>query len=118
MNEISITKTRQSIILTLEEEEPVEVVKTNVDLPAGLNPPVVDDEVPENANPDAPETSDTETAKKRACKPGLAYWEAVKWISKYLKGTKELWLGYGGVARELVGFVDADGSMGSDCHGF
>src|SRR6202522_4010649 len=97
-----------------EEEEPVEIVKTNVDLPAAPNPPVVCDEAPENAYTDAPETSDTETAEKRARKPGLAYWEAVKWISKYLKGTKELWLGYGGVARELVGFVDADGSMGED----
>src|ERR1700678_1757620 len=68
-----------------EEEEPVEIVKTNVDLPAAPNPPVVCDEAPENAYTDAPETSDTETAEKRARKPGLAYWEAVKWISKYLK---------------------------------
>src|SRR5271168_2816069 len=97
-----------------EEEEPVEIVKTNVDLPAAPNPPVVCDEAPENAYTDAPETSDTETAEKRARKPGLAYWEAVKWISKYLKGTRELWLGYGEVTKELVGYADADGSTNED----
>src|SRR5271168_2704740 len=55
-----------------------------------------------------------QTVSRFNSKPGLAHWEAVKRIFRYLKGTKELWLGYGGVARELVGFVDADGSMGED----
>ena len=55
-----------------------------------------------------------QTVSRFNSKPGLAHWEAVKRIYRYLKGTKELWLGYGGVARELVGFVDADGSMGKD----
>ena len=55
-----------------------------------------------------------QTVSRFNSKPGLAHWEAVKRIFHYLKGTKELWLGYGGVAKELVGFVDADGSMGKD----
>ena len=49
-------------------------------------------------------------------KPGLAHWEAIKQIFHYLKGMKELWLAYGGVTRDLVGYadVDADGSMSED----
>jgi len=31
-----------------------------------------------------------------------------------LKGTKGLWLGYGGQAKELMGYADADGSMSED----
>ena len=46
--------------------------------------------------------------------PGLAHWEAVKRIFWYLKGTRELWLSYGGVVRELFGYVDVDGSMNED----
>src|SRR6202522_4191402 len=55
-----------------------------------------------------------QTVSRFNSKPGLAHWEAVKRIFCYLKGTKELWLGYGGVARELVGYADADGSMAED----
>ena len=55
-----------------------------------------------------------QTVSRFNSKPGLAHWEAVKRIFRYLKGTKELWLAYGGSKRELVGFVDADGSMGED----
>ena len=55
-----------------------------------------------------------QTVSRFNSKPGLAHWEAVKRIFHYLKGTKELWLAYGGSKRELVGFVDADGSMGED----
>ena len=47
-------------------------------------------------------------------KPRLAHWEAVKRNFKYLIGTKELWLGYGGQAKELLGYADVDGSMNED----
>ena len=55
-----------------------------------------------------------QTVSRFNSKPGLAHWEAVKRIFHYLKGTKDLWLGYGGVVKELVGYADADGSMGED----
>ena len=37
-------------------------------------------------------------------KPGLANWEAIKRIFRYLIGMKDLWLGYRGQGRELVGY--------------
>ena len=40
--------------------------------------------------------------------------EAVKRIFRYLVGTKDLWLVYGGQSKELVGYRDVDGSMGED----
>jgi hypothetical protein len=55
-----------------------------------------------------------QTVSRFNVKPGLAHWEAVKRIFRYLKGTKDLWLGYGGAARDLVGYADADGSMNED----
>ena len=55
-----------------------------------------------------------QTVSRFNSKPGLAHWEAVKRIFRYLKGTKELWLAYGGVTRDLVGYADADGSMSED----
>ena len=42
--------------------------------------------------------------------PGWAHWEAVKRIYRYLKGTRDLVLTYGGEKRGLVGYVDADGA--------
>lgn len=54
------------------------------------------------------------TVSKFSSNPGMAHWEAVKRIYRYLLGTKELWLSYGGVAKELVGYADADGSMSED----
>ena len=47
-------------------------------------------------------------------KPGLPHWEAVKRIFRYSIGTKDLWLAYEGQSKELVGYGDADGSMGED----
>jgi Reverse transcriptase (RNA-dependent DNA polymerase)/Integrase core domain/GAG-pre-integrase domain len=55
-----------------------------------------------------------QTVSRFNSKPGLAHWEAVKRIFRYLKGTKDLWLGYGGAVKELVGYADADGSMSED----
>ena len=55
-----------------------------------------------------------QTVSRFNSKPGLAHWDAVKRIFRYLKGTKDLWLGYGGVAKELAGYADADGSMAED----
>ena len=55
-----------------------------------------------------------QTVSRFNSKPGLAHWEAVKRIFRYLKGTKDLWLAYGGVVKELVGYADADGSMSED----
>jgi hypothetical protein len=42
--------------------------------------------------------------------PGMAHWEAVKRIFRYLKGTKEMRLVYGDEERDLQGWVDADGA--------
>jgi hypothetical protein len=43
--------------------------------------------------------------------PGPAHWEAVKWIYRYLAGTKDLRLTYGEQRCGLLGYTDADGSM-------
>ena len=40
--------------------------------------------------------------------PGLAHWEAVKRIFRYLRGTTDLILCYGGGNLRLKGFSDAD----------
>ena len=49
-------------------------------------------------------------------KPGLAHWEAIKHIFWYLKGTKDLWLSYGGTRKELTRCAEADGNMAKDQH--
>jgi hypothetical protein len=48
--------------------------------------------------------------------PGPIHWEAVKRVFRYLKGTKDLWLSFGGTRTELKGYADADGSMAKDRH--
>ena len=48
--------------------------------------------------------------------PGLAHWDTVKRIFRYLKGTMDLWLSYGTVKDKLIGYADADGSMAEDRH--
>lgn len=57
-----------------------------------------------------------QTVSRFSTKPGWAHWEAVKRIFRYLKGTSELWLSYGGTKGELTGFADADGNMAEDRH--
>ncbi len=42
--------------------------------------------------------------------PGWEHWEAVKRIFRYLGGTRDLRLVYGGDVADLVGFADADGA--------
>ncbi len=57
-----------------------------------------------------------QTVSRFSQNPGLAHWEAVKRIYRYLKGTRDLWLRYGGKEKKLEGYVDADGSMAEDRH--
>jgi hypothetical protein len=57
-----------------------------------------------------------QTVSRFSIKPGPAHWEAVKRIFRYLKGTKDLWLSYGGKEKELIGYADADGNMAEDRH--
>jgi hypothetical protein len=57
-----------------------------------------------------------QTVSRFSKNPGQAHWEAVKRIFRYLKGTKEFWLTYGGQKKEFKGYADADGSMAEDRH--
>ena len=57
-----------------------------------------------------------QTVSRFTINPGAAHWEAVKKIFRYLKGTRELWLSYGGASKELTGYADADGNMAEDRH--
>ena len=56
------------------------------------------------------------TLSKFSSNPGSAHWEAVKRVYHYLTGTRKLWLTFGGIEKELVGYADADGSMNEDRH--
>jgi hypothetical protein len=51
-----------------------------------------------------------------AVNPGLAHWDAVKCIFRYLLGMHNLWLSYSETQCMLEGFADADGSMTKDWH--
>jgi len=55
-----------------------------------------------------------QTLSRFASNPGLAHWEAVKRVFRYLKGMHTLWLSYGGRKVDLEGYADADGSMMED----
>ena len=57
-----------------------------------------------------------QTVSRFAKNPGPAHWEAVRRVFRYLKGTSELWLSFGGVQKELTRYADADGSMAEDRH--
>ena len=48
--------------------------------------------------------------------PGIAHWEAVKRVFRYLAGTKTLELTYGGERHNLEGFTDADGATQEHRH--
>jgi transposase InsO family protein len=54
------------------------------------------------------------TVARFSANPGMAHWNAVKRIFRYLAGTRDLWLTYGEARRTLVGYADADGSMTED----
>ena len=48
------------------------------------------------------------TVSRFLSNPGKEYWNAVKWIMRYFKGTNNLSLSFGGEKPLLVGFTDAD----------
>ena len=48
------------------------------------------------------------TVSRFLSNPRKEYWEAVKWILKYLKGTLRVCLCYGGAYPILEGYTDAD----------
>lgn len=60
------------------------------------------------------------TVSRFSQNPGPTHWHAVKRIFRYLIGTKDFWLMYGGVGEingdGLTGYADADGSMADDRH--
>ena len=47
--------------------------------------------------------------------PGKAYWEALKWIFRYLRGTSKVWLSFGGSDPYLEGYTDSDMGGDLDC---
>ena len=56
----------------------------------------------------------TTTVAKFSNNPRLPHWEAVKRVYRYLNGTKDLRLTFGGETKVLMGYADADGSMAED----
>jgi len=48
--------------------------------------------------------------------PGLAHWEGIKRILRYLKGAKDLQLVLGGASEGLVGYTDSDFASQPDRH--
>ena len=54
------------------------------------------------------------TISRFSSNPGLPHWEAVQRIYRYLIGTKDLRLTYGGTRKPLHGYTDVDGSMAED----
>jgi hypothetical protein len=54
---------------------------------------------------------------KFSISPGPAHWTAVQRVFRYLLGTRDLWLRFGGgQENKMVGWADADGSMQEDRH--
>jgi hypothetical protein len=58
----------------------------------------------------------TTAVSKFSSNPRILHWDAVKRIYRYLNGTRDLWLTYGGQEIGLAGYADADGSMAEDRH--
>ena len=48
--------------------------------------------------------------------PGPIHWEAVKRVFRYLAGTRDLALTYGGERHDLLGYTDADGTSEEHRH--
>jgi len=48
--------------------------------------------------------------------PGSTHWEAVKRVFRYLAGTRNHTLTYGGERHDLIGYTDADGAMEEHRH--
>ena len=114
----------------LDELKPVSIpMNTNVRLNSSQSPTTTDDiaamrNVPYHeavgslmyaslsTRPDI--TFAVQTVSRFASNPGMAHWEAVKLIFRYLKGSRKLWLSYGGEEKVLEGYADADGSMMED----
>jgi hypothetical protein len=57
-----------------------------------------------------------QTLSRFSMKPGVAHWEAVKHVFRYLKGMMDLWLLFGQDKINLTGYADADGSLAEDRH--
>ncbi len=56
------------------------------------------------------------TLAQYAQNPGWTHWEAVKRVFRYLQGSKDLSLVYGGGEQGLEGYVDADGASQEHRH--
>jgi hypothetical protein len=56
------------------------------------------------------------TVAQYGANPGMAHWEAVKRIYRYLVGTKKLALTFGTCKQGLEGFTDADGASQEHRH--
>lgn len=54
------------------------------------------------------------TVSRFSSNPGPAHWDSVRHIYRYMIGTKDIKLTYGGIESVLTGYADTDGSMAED----